>query len=240
MNLEPLIVHRGASPYAPENTIAAFDKALELGARAIEFDVMMSADGELFVFHDKTFERTTNGSGEFGAASSEYILSLDAGAWFSERFRGEKIPQLSDVLGWLLKYQIQANIEIKPLPGFVEVTTMAVLSCLNRYWSSTMPLPLVSCFDKEALRLCTSLLPNLPLGVLFHKWPKTGLDFAQEVNAFSVHLNQYTVTRKRIKVIKKAGYKVGVYTVNSKKKASRYFAWGADSVLSDYPDLMDG
>ena len=81
--LEPLIAHRGAAPYAPENTFAAFEKARELGARSIEFDVMMSADGELFVFHDTTFKRTTNGRGQFGDASSEYIASLDAGSWFS-------------------------------------------------------------------------------------------------------------------------------------------------------------
>ncbi|MCH9756916.1 MAG: glycerophosphoryl diester phosphodiesterase [Gammaproteobacteria bacterium] len=238
MKIEPLIIHRGASPYAPENTIAAFDKALEFGARAIEFDVMMSVDGELFVFHDKTLERTTNGRGEFGSTSSEYISALDAGTWFSNRYQGEKVPSLSDTLFWLIEYQIQANIEIKPLPGLAEATTKAVLACLNRHWPSTMQLPLVSCFDEDALRLCAHLSPDLPLGVLFHKWQKNWIGLAKEVNAVSVHLNKYAVTRKRIKAIKEAGYKACAYTVNSREWASRYFSWGADSILSDYPDLM--
>jgi glycerophosphoryl diester phosphodiesterase len=236
--IKPLIAHRGASSYAPENTIAAFDKAYELGARSIELDVMMCADGGLFVFHDATLERTTNGQGEFGAATSEYIASLDAGSWFAERFEGERIPSLPEALRWLIAHQVQVNIELKPLPGHVEETTTAFLTCLKRYWPSTAPLPLISCFDAEALRLCTRLSPELPLGLLFLKWKKDWIHLAKEVHATSVHLNQYIATRRRIHAIKKAGYEAYVYTVNARDWAVRYEAWGADAILSDYPDLM--
>ncbi len=238
INIEPLIAHRGASPYAPENTIAAFDKARELGARAIEFDVMMSADGELFVFHDETLTRTTDGKGKFDTVSSEYITSLDAGSWFSERFRGEKVPRLSDVLLWFADSHLQANIELKPSPESAEAITMAFLACCDRYWPSTLPPPLVSCFNKDVLQLCAKLSPELPLGILLNKWEKNWLDTAKSVQAFSVHLNKYLLTRKRVKSIQESGYKACVYTVNSRDRASRYFARGADSVLSDYPDLM--
>jgi glycerophosphoryl diester phosphodiesterase len=240
MQLERLILHRGASTYAPENTLAAFDKALEYGSRAIEFDVMMSADGGLFVFHDIKLSRTSNGRGKLAEASNDYIMSLDAGSWFSKRFKGEKIPSLADALQWCAAYKMQVNIEIKPAPGQVEAITTAVLACLNRYWPSDLPLPLVSCFDSVALHLCATLAPELPLGVLFFEWDKAWLKKVQDVHGVAVYLSKGWVSRNRLQAIKQEGYLACVYTVNSRRQASRFFAWGADSICTDYPDLMDG
>ncbi len=239
VHIEPLIAHRGASPYAPENTIAAFDKARELGARAIELDIMISADGELFVLHDETLERTTNGRGKIGSVSSDYIATLDAGSWFSEQFSGEKVPKLSETLLWFAEHKLQANIEIKPPAGCAKKTVDAFVACINRYWPPELVLPLVSSFNADVLRLCAQLLPELPLGLLYCKWQPDWQDLAKEVHATSVHLNQCLFTRKRMQAIQSAGYKTCVYTVNSRRKASRYFDWGADSVLTDYPDLME-
>jgi glycerophosphoryl diester phosphodiesterase len=239
IKIEPLIAHRGASSYAPENTMAAFNKAYALGIRAVEFDVMMSADGGLFVFHDDTLERTSNGRGEFSTTASDVINQLDAGAWFSRQCVGEKVPYLSEVLQWCVTHQVQANIELKPSTGCVQSTIDAFLTCLTQYWPSDTQLPLVSCFNQDVLRLCASKMPALPLGVLLHQWKNNWEDIAKEVRAVSVHLNQYIITRKRIKLIQDAGYQVCIYTVNAREWAARFFAWGADSVLTDYPDLMD-
>ena len=239
ITLESLVAHRGASPYAPENTFAAFEKARALGARSIEFDVMMSADGGLFVFHDTKFKRTSNGRGNFGDASSDYIASLDAGSWFSEQFGDEKIPTLEETLQWFSRHSIHANIELKPLPGRTDETTTAVLAKINQCWSEDTPPPLLSSFDEEALLLCSRLAPELPLGLLLLGWKKDWLSKIQHVNGVSVHLPKHVITKERIQAIKKEGYAVCVYTVNSQKWARRYLAWGADSLVSDYPDLMD-
>jgi glycerophosphoryl diester phosphodiesterase len=239
MRLERLMAHRGASPYTPENTIVAFEKARELGARAVEFDVMMNAEGSLFVFHDEMLKRTSNGVGKFVDASTTYIHSLDAGSWFSPRFSDVRIPTLSEALTWCLKHNMQVNLEIKPLSGQTEAITTAVLACLNRYWPEKATLPLVACFDHEVLKLCARLLPELPLGVLVRRWHKTAWrDAAQDVGGFSVHLPRHVVTRERIQAIKQAGYAVCIFTVNSKKLVKLFWTWGADSVISDYPDLM--
>ena len=131
--MNQIIGHRGASAYAPENTMASFRWAQFMGCHYIEFDVMLSADGHPFVFHDETLNRTTNGRGKFGMMSAEYIQSLDAGKWFSRQFINEKIPSLQTVLEWLLMSDVKANIEIKPYPGTTEQTTVAVLTHLNRY-----------------------------------------------------------------------------------------------------------
>ena len=135
--MSQVIGHRGAAAYAPENTLAAFQKAYDLGCRFIEFDVMLSADGEPFIIHDD-------------ALSSAYLNSLDAGAWYSKAFLGEKIPTLHDAIQWLNSTDVHANIEIKPYPGQSEETTQVVMQHIQTYWSSDKKAPLVSRFDLEA------------------------------------------------------------------------------------------
>ncbi len=237
--MQPIISHRGASAYAPENTMAAFNKALSLGSRFIEFDVMLSADGHPFVFHDENLKRTTNGRGEFGLMASEYIQSLNAGQWFSTRFHLEKIPPLLTVLEWLLASNVQANIEIKPYPGKTKETTVAVLTHLTRYWPSDKKLPLISSFDREALALCRNLSPEIPLGLLIDSWQDDWLKHARALDCYSVHLSKRGLTQARVKAIKAEGYMVYVYTVNSQRQACKLISWGVDAVFSDYPDLLE-
>lgn len=233
-----VIGHRGASAYAPENTMAAFKHAQSLGCHLIEFDVMLSADGEAFVFHDETLNRTTNARGKFELATAEHIQSLDAGKWFSRQYRDEKIPTLREVLEWMSSSDMQANIEIKPCPGFTEPTTIAVLTHINRYWPQGKELPLVSSFDLDALRLCRSLSPEIPLALLMHEWREDWLQLAQDLDCFSVHLSLRATTQARINAIKQQGYAVCIYTVKRKRKALKLFNWGVDAVFSDYPDLI--
>src|SRR5438445_1086012 len=112
-----LIAHRGASALAPENTLAAFRKAGEIGAKWVEFDVMLAADGEAVVIHDDTLDRTTNAKGNVCDYPYSYLQTLDAGSWFNPQFSHEKIPTLAEVIGVLRHCKLAANIEIKPSVG---------------------------------------------------------------------------------------------------------------------------
>jgi glycerophosphoryl diester phosphodiesterase len=232
-----VIGHRGAAAFAPENTMASFKKAHELGCAFIEFDVMLSADGEPFIFHDNSLRRTTSGRGEFGLATSEYIQSLDAGKWFSRRYHGEKVPTLRETLLWLAESGVQANIEIKPTPGTAAETTVAVLTQISRYWPENKPLPLISSFNLEALQLCRSFSPEMPIGLLLEQWQENWLGLARDLGCYSVHLGHRFATRERIESIKKEGYAVCVYTVNRRRLAAKLFDWGVDAVFSDYSQL---
>lgn len=236
--MDRLIAHRGASAYAPENTIAAFEKARALGSSFVEFDVMLSADGQPFVFHDETLKRTSNGVGELGRVSASYLETLDAGSWFGKRFRGEKIPSLSSVLQWLTANHMQANIEIKPYPGTSEHTVVAVLAALNQLWPRDKEFPLLSSFDVEALTLCRNLAPEAPLGLLLDGWSDTALKLAKDLHCLSIHLNSRLASAKRVAEIKQHGFWVVVYTVNSKRLAKKLFSVGVDALFSDYPDLL--
>ena len=233
-----VIGHRGAAAYAPENTLSGFNKAYELGNRFIEFDVMLNADAEPFVFHDETLRRTTNARGEFCLTSSEELKSLDAGRWFSKKFSGEKIPSFREALEWLASTDMQANIEIKPCEGFAAPTTIATLTHINRYWPQEKALPLVSSFNLDVLKLCQSLAPEMPLGLLLSKWQDNWFELADELQCYSVHLALSATTEARVKAIKQKGYAVCVYTVNRKRKALKLLDWGVDAVFSDYPDLL--
>jgi glycerophosphoryl diester phosphodiesterase len=236
--MNQIIAHRGACAYAPENTLVAFQKAVDMGIRFVEFDVMLSADGYPFIFHDDTLMRTTNGRGDFGKVSAEYIQSLDAGCWFSKRYHHEKVPSFSTMLEWLISNSVQANIEIKPFPGTSEQTTMVVLTYLNRHWPADMPLPLVSCFDRSVLTLCRQLSPEMPLGLLMDDWQPDWLLMAQSLDCKSVHMNHSIVTRARVQEIKAQGYLIYVYTVNYQRLARRLLGWGVDAIFSDYPDIL--
>jgi glycerophosphoryl diester phosphodiesterase len=234
----PVIAHRGASAYAPENTIAAFDLALASGCRWVEFDVMLSLDKEPIVFHDETLSRTTNGKGQVAQVDANYLASLDAGDWFSKQYRGEKIPHFREVLKWLIFSNVYANIEIKPAPGLAEETAVIVLNTLQRYWPTDYPLPLVSSFDVDVLSICRSLAPELPLGLLVHEWDGSWQKRAELLACTTVHVNHRILTAERAKEIKDAGFLLLSYTVNRKRLAQKLLSWGVDAVFSDYPDLL--
>ena len=104
-----IFAHRGASSLAPENTIAAFAKAMEVGARWFEFDVDITGDGSLIVIHDDTLDRTTTGSGSYYHLGFSDIRRLDAGRWFSDTYRFERIPEATDVLAFAHAQQMGAN-----------------------------------------------------------------------------------------------------------------------------------
>ena len=106
-----IIAHRGDKTHAPENTLAAFKSAAENGADAIEFDVKLTADGRIIVLHDPTVNRTTNGLGKISQLPYAAVRELDAGAWFSEEFRGECIPTLDEVFETVGK-RLYMNIEL--------------------------------------------------------------------------------------------------------------------------------
>ncbi|OGV26123.1 MAG: glycerophosphoryl diester phosphodiesterase [Legionellales bacterium RIFCSPHIGHO2_12_FULL_37_14] len=232
-----VIAHRGASAYAPENTLTAFDLALAYGAEWIEFDVMLSKDEEPFILHDPSLKRTTNGQGILSEVESSYVKTLDAGNWFSKQYKGEKVPHLKEVLKWLIFSDVKANIEIKPCRGFEEKTAVVVLSYLQRYWPSESPLPLISSFNHEVLTLCRNLSPEAPLGLLVHSWDGAWQKQAELLNCTTVHMNQRILNKERAKEVKDAGFQLLSYTVNKRSLAEKLFSFGVDAIFSDYPDL---
>ncbi len=237
INIPRLIGHRGASGYAPENTIAAFEKAAELGATMVEFDVMLTEDKIPVVIHDENIKRTTNGKGLVNTFDYQSLQSYDAGRWFSKKFKEQRIPTFEQVLTRLDALNLQANVEIKPIKGDESATVAQVLSCINQFWPLDKPELLISSFDYSVLEQVRQLAPDQPLGLLMHEWQSDWLAKAQAIDCITIHLNYKILTSKRIDEIKQQGYPILAYTVNRVRKAQKLFKMGVDSIFSDYPDL---
>lgn len=234
----PVFAHRGASQYAPENTMTAFAKAKALGIRWLEFDVMLSADDQLVVIHDDTIDRTTDGSGYVSDHSYEQLSALDAGFWFEPIFAGEKIPLLSDLLQWMDKEQMLANIEIKAMPGKEQLTAMRVLETIKQNWSKDIAQLLISSFSLEVLHCVRKLDTACSMGLLMHEWMPEWEKVCDELQCLSVNPNEKIVDQAKIAQFKSTGRSVFCYTVNDVHRARELFSWGVDAVYSDCPDKI--
>ncbi|MGH7411421.1 MAG: glycerophosphodiester phosphodiesterase family protein, partial [Candidatus Methylomirabilis sp.] len=152
------IAHRGASALAPENTMAAFEKAIELGADVIELDLHLTRDGELVVIHDDTLDRTTDGRGPVHGRSLEEIRRLDAGRWFGQAFAGERIPTLSEVLDRFAG-KIPLALEVKAGSAFFPGIEERLVSALRHH--SAVEQTAVASFDHFALKRLKEIEPTL-------------------------------------------------------------------------------
>ncbi len=235
-NLPKIIGHRGAKGFSPENTLISFETAHNLGAQWVETDVKESADGVLLLMHDDDFDRTTNFHGKVAQMSWQQIQQLDAGTWFSKKFKGEKIPSLEDAVALFDRLHLGVNLEIKACPNKVESTSHLVAEFIKNKWPSTLPPPLVSSFNLQALKIAKLVAPQLILGALFeNSLPLNWKEEAQALNAYSINIDNDFTTFKIVKEIKNAGYHVLVYTVNCQKRAQELFDWGVTSIFTDIP-----
>lgn len=234
----PVIAHRGASAYAPENTLSAFVKAAQLGVKWVEFDVMQAACGEPIIFHDDTLDRTTNGKGAIHDHPYAFLRTLDAGSWFDARFSDEKIPTLKHVIEFLSNAKLSANVEIKANPGQEEALIVRVLEEMSDFLSATTSTILFSSFSLDALHLLRKHAPNCLLGLLMHEWDPQWKTVCEALHCASVHVNQDIMTHERAQAVKHIGKPLLCYTVNDVKRARELYSWGVDAVFSDVPDKL--
>lgn len=234
----PVIAHRGASAYAPENTMSAFVKAVQLGMAWVEFDVMLAACGTPIIFHDETLERTTNGRGCVGDYSYAFLQTLDAGAWFGSLYSGERIPSLAQVAQFLIDTGLCANVEIKPLPGQDEKTVVATLKVMSSFFPEECANILYSSFSVGALQCLRARAPRCQLGLLMHEWRPDWRQTAESLSCIAIAVNQTILSSERIRNIKDADKCLLSYTVNDAGRAEQLFADGVDAVFSDCPDQI--
>ena len=232
-----VVAHRGGGRLAPENTLAAIEQGYRLGHTMVEFDVKLSADGQLFLLHDDSLDRTTNSSGLAGEQSWSVLSTIDAGSWFDERFRGVKLPLFSEVAECCGQYQLQANIEIKPSPGQDELTGKMVALAAQQLWQGATA-PLLSSFSTIALAAAQHAAPELPLGLLLDEWCVDWQEQAQRFACISVHLNHQVLTKQRVDKLRSAGLYVMAYTVNDPQRARELLSFGVNTICTDAIDLI--
>lgn len=232
-----IVAHRGGGKLAPENTLAAIDVGARFGHAMIEFDAKLSRDGQIFLLHDDTLERTSNGWGVAGRLTWDELLKVDAGGWYSGEFKGEKLPLLSEVAQRCRQHAIMANIEIKPTTGADAETGSVVALAARALWQG-MTAPLLSSFSIEALEAAQQSVPELPRGLLLDAWRDDWRALASRLGCVSLHLNHRLLDEARVAQIKSAGLRILVYTVNDPQRAALLLSWGVDCICTDRIDLI--
>jgi glycerophosphoryl diester phosphodiesterase len=235
---QPVIfAHRGASAHAPENTLAAFELALAQQADAIELDAKLSADGQVVVIHDATLDRTTDGRGRVMDLTFSQLRALDAGSFFSEQFRGEKIPALEEVFEAVGKRTF-INVELTnyatPGDGLVESVCELVKKC------GMQQRVLFSSFLALNLSKARAYLPDVPRGLLALKgfpgaWARSFGSAFGRYQALHPHLTD--VSRQQVQRVHRLNRRIHIWTVNAVEDMRRLFRWGVDGIFTDDPLL---
>lgn len=227
-----LLAHRGASEIEPENTLASFRKALEFPfVKMIELDVYAIPSGELMVIHDKTVDRTTNGQGYIMESSFEYLRSLDAGGKGAGKV--EKIPTLNEALD-LIGRKVKVNIELKG-----GNTAQPVKTIVEEYFTKGWKPDdfLVSSFDHEELRKFKQLKPEVPIGVIFVGIPLGYAEYAQRLQAYSLHLAVEFINQEIVNDAHRRGIKVFCWTLQDADEIERMCRLGVDGMFVNDPEF---
>ncbi|GKW17530.1 glycerophosphoryl diester phosphodiesterase [Pectobacterium carotovorum subsp. carotovorum] len=233
-----IVAHRGGGSLAPENTLAAIDVGASLGHKMIEFDAKLSQDGQIFLLHDDTLERTSNGWGIAGKLPWDKLVGLDVGGWYGHQFVGERLPLLSEVAKRCAQYGMAANIEIKPTTGYETETGRVIALAARQLWVDHPVAPLLSSFSIDALEAAQQAVPELPRGLLLDEWEEDWLGLTQRLGCVSIHLNHKLLTAERVAALKAAGLRILVYTVNQPDRAQTLLDWGVDCICTDRIDLI--
>ena len=234
-----IIAHRGGGSLAPENTLAAFQCGFNCGFRAVEFDVMLTADLIPVVIHDEQLGRTVAGAGLVSAMLARDLLQHDAGSWFGPEFAASRVPTYQEVLAFCTQHGIWMNVEIKPARGFEVVTGQVVAELTQEFFRNTLhPLPLFSSFCMTALAQAQTQAPAIPRAVLFDQIPHDWQAQTDQVRAVALHTNHRHLNRAQVSAIKQAGLGLSCYTVNMPSRARELLGWGVDALFTDQLALI--
>lgn len=235
-----LIAHRGASLKAPENTLAAFERALAAGAEVLECDVQMSRDGVAVVMHDPRVDRTTNGRGAVRDLSWEQIRALDAGypRRFGDDFRHQRVPRLEELFE-LARGRAALFVEIKPealadADGRIEAGVVEAARCTGMMDSVG-----VLSFAPRALQRVRELAPEFPLGLVFRWWRRRRLvEEALAVGADYMvgYVPRLLGTPELVAQAHEAGLQVGAYVADSPELVLGLLQLGVDGVATNAVD----
>lgn len=233
MNSWIRIAHRGASGNAPENTLAAFKKAIEIGVDAVELDLHGSADGEVVVIHDASLDRTTDYSGPVNQTALETIKQADAGGWFAPEFAGEPVPTLAEALECIGKETI-ALLEIKD-PLIAEAVVAKV------HETQSLDLTVIISFHTSVLQTVRALAPRIPTGWLIgshnnHASPEQLCQQLGELGSPLLNVNHQLITAEFAYEVRRRGIALWCWTVDDIVRMREMKAFGVQGITSNYPD----
>ena len=229
-----VIAHRGASGYAPENTMAAFRRAVNMGASFIETDLQLTRDARLVAMHDSTVERTTNAHGPVKEYSLADLRQLDAGSWFDPKFAGEKIPSLEEIMAFAKEADVVFYLEVKPAVTWgVE---HALVSALRRLGEAARAA--VLSFDSNALANVRRLDRTFICGYLFDTPSPNALAEATRIGARQLAPHYKLLTKELVAAAHGSHMQVVTWAINDPDEMRTALATGVNGIMTDYPDRL--
>ncbi|MHA3789802.1 glycerophosphodiester phosphodiesterase [Flavobacterium hauense] len=222
------IGHRGVKGHVAENTLASFQKALEMGVDGIELDVHVAATGELVVIHDFTVDRTTNGTGEVHKMTLAELKKLSVEGQFT-------IPLLDEVLA-LVNRKCLVNVEMKGRHTAKPVSDFIDKYVKEKGWKYEDFI--VSSFQREELQIMSEINKNIPLGILTQASVTQAWEWAEEFSAKAIHPHYSLLTESNVKKAQQAGLKVYTWTINDAEDIERIKTYNVDGIISDFPELL--
>ncbi len=231
-----MIAHRGASLLTPENTMAAFNLAVEVGAHAIELDAKLSQDGEVVIIHDSTLDRTTDGTGTVRSHTVVELRTLDAGSHFGESFTGERMPILADVFDSLAG-KILFNVELtNSATPFDRLPEKVISLIVHRGIENDV---LISSFNPIALIMSKRIAPEIPIGLLMRGSTRSLINRMMRswILYDCYHPAWERVSQDMVDQERENGDRVRVWTVNSSEEMFRLVSIGVNGIITDDPAL---
>lgn len=241
-----VISHRGANKYAPQNTIPAFQKSIDIGVDGFETDVHFSSDGHIVICHNYTVDETSNGMGNVSDMTLERLRELDFGSYFSEKFAGTTLPTLEEFLELCKNDDIKVmNIEIKePKNGDKSIAdkTIEVVKEFGLFDKL-----LISSFDAAIIVRCKEVDENCKTGFLYSPDRKVTyekmllhyVDYAKELKADFLHPHYSLVNANYVRKLHENGIGVNVWTVDDTEMAKRFLGYGVDGLITNVPDMLN-
>lgn len=226
-----ITAHRGSATKAPENTLAAFEQAIDDGADYIEFDVRLSADGEVVVSHDDSLRRLLGSSQRISDMSWPEIQRIDVGSWFGDAYHDERIPSLNQVLD-ATRGRVKLYIELKPVGGNAEVLVDAVLERLPQERYDQV---VIASLSSRAIREVERRAPQLRTTLFAQFIVRGGLNLGP-VDALGLRYNR--ITEHSVEAAHRHGYALHAWTVNGRRQMTRLIDLGVDNIITDRPDLL--
>ncbi len=241
-----IISHRGANKYAPQNTLPAFERSIEIGTDGFETDVHLTKDGKVVLCHNYTIDETSDGEGNVCDKTLEELKSYDFGSYFSPKYKGTTLPTLDEFLALVAKTDIKVlNIEIKSPKQSGTPIVKETIDAAKRF--GLFERLLISSFDPKLLVEAKEIDPECKTGFLYapnHATMYTmgwrPVQFAKSIKADALHPHYSFVNEEYVKKAHDGGLMVNPWTVNNPDIIDKLIRIGCDAIITDLPDVVGG
>jgi glycerophosphoryl diester phosphodiesterase len=229
-----VIAHRGASGHAPENTLAAFERAVALGAGFIETDLHLTRDARFVAIHDPTLERTTNGKGNVRDSSLAEIRKLDAGLWFDREFMGQKVPTLEEIVEFAAKHDVIFYLELKYEAAWG--MHHSLVGALQK--SGGAARSIIISFSEPTLTALRQVDPSAMMGLIFDEANQDHTKAGIELGVRQLCPQYSLVTNEMVEQAHALDLQVATWTVDDAATMRAMIAAKVDGIMTNFPDRL--